>query len=96
MMYDDGIANEHETAHQKGLTRGFDLGWSYKGRFDRSIIQDRIKQLEDELNAHLEEKVRDGYIHPNPTKSQNIIRSQTLRDLLTELKTHESNREFIT
>ena len=44
-MYDNGIANEHEEAHQKGLTRGFDLGWSYKGRFDRSIIQDRIEQL---------------------------------------------------
>lgn len=45
-MYDDGINNEHELAHQKGLTRGFDLGWSYKGRFDRQLIQDTIDKLE--------------------------------------------------
>jgi len=42
MYYDDGIANEFEFTHQKGLRRGFDLGWSYKGRFDRQIIQDLI------------------------------------------------------
>lgn len=41
-MFDDGSANDFEHAHQKGLTRGFDLGWSYKGRFDRQIIQDMI------------------------------------------------------
>ena len=45
-MYNDGIANEHEYAHQKGLTRGFDLGWSYKGRFDRQLIRDEIEKLE--------------------------------------------------
>lgn len=45
-MYDDGIANEHEHAHQKGLTRGFDLGWSYKGRFDRQLIRDMIEELD--------------------------------------------------
>lgn len=44
-MYNDGIANEHELAHQKGLTRGFDLGWSYKGRFDRQLIRDEIEKL---------------------------------------------------
>lgn len=45
-MYNDGLNNEFEYAHQKGLTRGFDLGWSYKGRFDRDIILDIIKELE--------------------------------------------------
>ena len=44
-MFDDGVANEFEAAHQKGLTRGFDLGWSYKGRFDRQIIRDMIDEL---------------------------------------------------
>jgi hypothetical protein len=45
-MYDDGISNEFELAHQKGLTRGFDLGWSYKGRFDRAILRDYLSTLD--------------------------------------------------
>tara|TARA_Y100001938_G_C7784873_1_gene279706 strand:+ start:106 stop:348 length:243 start_codon:yes stop_codon:yes gene_type:complete len=45
-MFNDGISNEFEEAHQKGLTRGFDLGWSYKGRFDRQIIRDEINKLQ--------------------------------------------------
>lgn len=45
-MYNDGIDNDFERAHQRGLTRGFDLGWSYKGRFDRQLIQDTIDKLE--------------------------------------------------
>ena len=45
-MYDDDIANEHEHAHQKGLTRGFDLGWSYKGRFDRQLLEDLITKYD--------------------------------------------------
>ena len=94
--YDDGIANEFEEAHQKGLARGFDLGWSYKGRFDRTIIQDRIKSLTDELEEHLKEKPRDGYIHPNPDKKNNVIRVLTLKNILEELQRHNSNREFIT
>ena len=49
-MYNDGISNDFEHAHQKGLRRGFDLGWSYKGRFDRQIIRDEIKKLENEFN----------------------------------------------
>ena len=48
-MYDDGIANEFEEAHQKGLRRGFDLGWSYKGKFDRQLIQDVIDKLEEKV-----------------------------------------------
>jgi len=94
--YDDGIGNDFEEAHQKGLTRGFDLGWSYKGRFDRSIISDRIRKLEDELELHLKEKPVPGYIHPSPDLMKNIDRVKTLKDLLIELQQHDSNREFIT
>ena len=41
-MFDNGINNEHENAHQKGLHRGFDLGWSYKGRYYRQMVQDML------------------------------------------------------
>ena len=44
-MYDDGLDGGFEVAHQKGLRRGFDLGWSYKGRFDREIISQEIERL---------------------------------------------------
>lgn len=46
MIYDDGIDGEFEIAHQKGLKRGFDLGWSYKGRFDRAILRDMRDSLD--------------------------------------------------
>jgi len=46
MMFDDGVDGAHEVSHQKGLTRGFDLGWSYKGRFDRQIIEDLIDEYD--------------------------------------------------
>jgi hypothetical protein len=95
-MYNDGIANEFEEVHQKGLRRGFDLGWSYKGRFDRSVIEDRIKRLSEELEEHLKEKPKDGYIHPNPDKKNNTIRVQVLKELLKELKDHPNNQEDIT
>ena len=45
-MYDDGLNNDFEYAHQKGLRRGFDLGWTYKGKFDRQIISDLISELQ--------------------------------------------------
>jgi hypothetical protein len=70
-MYDDGIGNEFENAHQKGLRRGFDLGWSYKGRFDRQLIRDTIRELEEKypkdayaINVlkKMEKTLRD---HPN-------------------------------
>ena len=48
-MYNDGIDNEFEDAHQKGLTRGFDLGWSYKGRFDRQLIRDMVEELDKKV-----------------------------------------------
>jgi hypothetical protein len=95
-MYDDGIANEFEEAHQKGLRRGFDLGWSYKGRFDRTIIQDRITALQVEFEEHIKEKPRDGYIHPNPDIKRNLTRVQALESILKELEKNENNREFIT
>jgi len=44
-MYDDGLKGEVEAIHHKGLRRGFDLGWSYKGRFDREIIAQEIERL---------------------------------------------------
>tara|TARA_Y100000589_G_scaffold292597_1_gene296859 strand:+ start:967 stop:1215 length:249 start_codon:yes stop_codon:yes gene_type:complete len=47
-MLNDGSSNEFEQAHQKGLQRGFDLGWSYKGRFDRQLISDKIESLKNE------------------------------------------------
>ena len=62
MMYDDGIANEFEEAHQKGLRRGFDLGWSYKGRFDRSIIEDMIKTLDKQYSNAQEQRVDGKYL----------------------------------
>ena len=41
-MFDNGIDNEFEEAHQKGLQRGFDLGWSYKGRYYRQMVRDML------------------------------------------------------
>ena len=82
-MRNDGIHNEFEYAHQKGLRRGFDLGWSYKGRFDRQIIKDEIESLEKEFEGN---------------KSKKIIQIQinTLRDLLKKIKNNPCNRENIT
>ena len=95
-MYKDGLDNEFEEAHQKGLRRGFDLGWSYKGRFDRSVIQDRIRELTEEFEDHLKEEPRDGFIHPNPDKKRNLTRVHALNSILKELENHDNNREFIT
>tara|TARA_B100001093_G_scaffold517018_1_gene597337 strand:- start:6135 stop:6368 length:234 start_codon:yes stop_codon:yes gene_type:complete len=41
-MFDSGVDNQFEEAHQKGLHRGFDLGWSYKGRYYRQIVRDML------------------------------------------------------
>ena len=41
-MFDNGINNEFEEANQKGLRRGFDLGWSYKGRYYRQMVKDML------------------------------------------------------
>ena len=42
VLFDNGINNEFEEAHQKGLHRGFDLGWSYKGRYYRQMVRDML------------------------------------------------------
>jgi len=69
MMYDDGIHNDFEFAHQKGLNRGFDLGWSYKGRFDRALLRNMIEQLDpkgDKVKIqHLNEAIEQLRKHKN-------------------------------
>jgi len=81
-MYNDGINNDFELAHQKGLRRGFDLGWSYKGRFDRILIEDEIKKLEKELAS-------------NRSKELIKVKITTLQEILNLLKNHKSNKENI-
>ena len=86
-MYNDGIANEFESAHQKGLRRGFDLGWSYKGRFDREIISQtlaRYKEKQSKLKTH--GKMYHAY----------QFKITALTEILQELKSHASNREDVT
>ena len=85
-MYNDGIANEFEEAHQKGLRRGFDLGWSYKGRFDRSTIEDMIKTLDKQYKQC-----------PRAEGRRKILdQVEILRQILKEIKDHPNNREDIT
>jgi thymidylate synthase len=81
-MYDNGINNNFEQAHQKGLHRGFDLGWSYKGKFDRQIIQDVIAELEKKYKLRKSKKT--------------LNEINILRNVLTQIKDHECNRENIT
>lgn len=85
-MYDDGIGNEFEEAHQKGLNRGFDLGWSYKGRFDRQIIEDEINALQKQCD-----KVSDP-----EAKLRLLSQKQCLGNVLSQIKNHPCNRENIT
>lgn len=85
-MFNDGINNDFEKAHQKGLERGFDLGWSYKGEFDRSIIISHIEKLEKQYN-----KVSD------PEYRLQILSQKTiLKQIYKEIKNHPNNREKIT
>ena len=84
-MYNDGINNEFEEAHQKGLRRGFDLGWSYKGRFDRSIIEDMIETLDKQYEQC-----------PRAEGRRKILdQVEILRQILKKLKDHPNNREDI-
>ena len=85
-MFDDGLSNEFEKAHDKGLRRGFDLGWSYKGRFDRTIIEDMIKTLDEQY----EKRPRSG------GKLKTLAQKDILRQILKEIKDHPNNREDIT
>ena len=75
-MFDDGIHNDYEEAHQKGFHRGFDLGWSYKGRHDRSIIEDMIKTLDKQC----EKCARSG------GKLKILAQKDILRQILKEMK----------
>lgn len=69
MMFDDGIENQFEHAHQTGLRRGFDLGWSYKGQFDRSLLRDMISSLDPTRDSvkiqHLNEALDHLIQHKN-------------------------------
>jgi len=85
-MYDNGINNEFEGAHQKGLARGFDLGWSYKGRFDRSLIEDTL----DSLDKQYEKCPRTEH------RLRIMAQKDILRQVLLEIKEHPNNRENIT
>lgn len=85
-MYNDGINNEFEDAHQKGLRRGFDLGWSYKGRFDREIISQaiaRYKERQGKLKSH--GKMYHAY----------QFKITALTEIFSDLKNHSDNREDI-
>lgn len=85
-MYDNGINNEFEGAHQRGLARGFDLGWSYKGRFDRSLIEDALDDLDKQYKKcpRAEQRLRI------------LAQKDILRQVLLEIKEHPNNRENIT
>ena len=82
-MFDDGINNDFEKAYDKGLRKGFDLGWSYKGRFDRQIVQDHINKLEKKSSEANTTKQKLNY-------KQRIF---ALTQVLRELKEHPNNRE---
>jgi len=85
-MFDDGIANEFEAAHNKGLKHGFDLGWTYKGQFDRSIIRGHIEQIDKQAK-----KVSDP-----EWKLRYSSQKEILRNILNEMKNHPCNNENIT
>ncbi len=85
-MFDDGISNEFENAHQKGLRRGFDLGWSYKGRFARHIISDILAALRIEMDE----------LESSTSRKINKSKQELLHLVLYTLKKHQDNREFIT
>jgi len=85
-MFDNGIANEFEESHNKGLKRGFDLGWTYKGQFDRSIIRGHIENIERQYK-----KVSDP-----ETKLRLLSQKDILQNILKEIKNHPCNNENIT
>ena len=84
-MFDNGINNEFEEAHQKGLARGFELGWSYKGRFDRQIIKDKISYLEKQYS-----KIRNS-----DARLKIVLQKDSLKEVLKEMEEHSCNREDI-
>ena len=86
-MYNNGISNEFEEAHQKGLRRGFDLGWSYKGRFDREIISQAIERYKERQGKlRTQGKMYHAY----------QFKITALTEISQELESHLSNRENTT
>ena len=86
-MFNDGINNDFEKAHNRGLQRGFDLGWSYKGRFDREIISQAItKYKERQSKLRTKGKMYHAY----------QFKITALAEILNDLKNHPNNRENIT
>jgi len=86
-MYNNGISNEFEEAHQKGLRRGFDLGWSYKGRFDREIISQAIERYKERQGKlRTQGKMYHAY----------QFKITALTEIAQELESHLSNRENTT
>ena len=86
-MFNDGIVNEFEGAHQRGLSRGFDLGWSYKGRFDREIISQTIARYKEKQSKL---KTQGKMYHAYQFKIT------ALTEIVQELESHSANRENIT
>jgi hypothetical protein len=79
--------NEFEHAHQAGLSRGFDLGWTYKGKFDRVLLEDLRAKLNKQLNKIKNQK------GVTATKLKNQI--SVLNDLEILMLKHPNNREGI-
>lgn len=79
--------NEFEYAHQKGLSRGFDLGWTYKGKFDRILVEELKAKLNKKLNKIKDQK------GVTATKLKNQI--SVLDDLEITMLKHPNNREGI-
>lgn len=84
-MFQDGIENQFEEAHHKGLNRGFDLGWTYKGQFDRSIIRGHLEKLEKQFNK----------ISNPETKLRILSQKDILRQTLRDMEDHPCNRERV-
>ena len=85
-MFDNGINNEFEEAHQKGLSRGFDLGWTYKGRFDRQILEEEISRIE----------IKGSKANTERSRVNCKLQVFALKQVLKKMKEHSCNREGIT
>ena len=84
-MFDNGVDNEFEEAHQKGLNCGFDLGWTYKGQFDRSIIRGHLEKIEKQYKKTSKTECKLKY----------LSQKDVLRQILSEIESHPCNRERI-
>jgi hypothetical protein len=87
MVFDDGVANEHERAYNNGLKRGYDLGWSYKGSFDRAIIRENIEELQKGIKELQETSIDHKLIN---------YKISALEEVLDNMLNHPNNREHTT